>query len=441
MNKIILASASAQRKKLLAMLGLEFRVIPSQAPEQKKITTTCAALVQANALAKAREVAGRLDKGIVIGADSVVYLGGKQMIGKPRDLKEAKKNLKLLFARPHWVYTGVAVIDAATGKQQVDYEKTKIFMTALSDAEVDRYHRIIPPLDKAGGFDIEGWGSVFIRRIEGCYTNVIGLPMAKLFVILKKFGVTVLGVLLVCGLSACSSEFNLATGKQETLMYDTDKDVNIGDSVDQQILRQYKVVADVDVNERVKGILKRITAVCDRKDFVYFIRILEEKDINAVSLPGGYVYVFSGLIDKVKNDDQLAGVIAHEVGHITARHGVKRQQAAYQALLLQILATRTNGSTAAGVGLALESLFIAYSQEDELEADRLAVKYTKLAGYKPEEINGFFRILKAEQAKEPSRQFSYWRTHPYIAKRIAAVNQAIHGKMEFRDYLNLTEPQ
>jgi len=192
MIKIILASASAQRKNLLKTTGLKFRVITSAVREEHRIITTCESLVKHNALIKAREVALRLKTGLVIGADTVVYGGGKKIIGKPRDLRHARKVLKDLFSRPHWVYTGVAIIDAQTGKAVVDFEKTKVYMHHLSDAEIARYHAHTPPMDKAGGFDIEGRGGLFIRRIEGCYSNVIGLPMAKLRLMLKKAGIEVL---------------------------------------------------------------------------------------------------------------------------------------------------------------------------------------------------------------------------------------------------------
>ena len=191
MKKIILASQSPQRRKLLKFLGLRFTVKPSRAEELHKIKTTCSALVMENALRKAKDVAAGLKEGVVIGADTLVY-ADKKIIGKPRDLKEARRILKVLFSGPQWVYTGVAVIDAATGKTLVDCEKTKIFMVPLTDREIAHYHRRINPFDKAGGFQIEGWGSIFIHRIEGCYSNVIGLPMAKLAGMLKKVGVSIL---------------------------------------------------------------------------------------------------------------------------------------------------------------------------------------------------------------------------------------------------------
>jgi septum formation protein len=192
MKPIILASASAQRKKLLQLTGLKFRVKVSRARELNKVQTTCSALVKHNALLKARDIAAQTDDGIIIAADSVVYLKGKKIIGKPRNLKQAKRILKMLFSQPHWVYTGLVVMDARSGKTKVDYEKTKVYMVHLTDQEIDRYHGKMSPLDKAGGFDIEGHGSLFIRRIEGCYTNVIGLPMARLRIMLKDFGISVL---------------------------------------------------------------------------------------------------------------------------------------------------------------------------------------------------------------------------------------------------------
>ncbi|HQP10004.1 MAG TPA: M48 family metallopeptidase, partial [Candidatus Omnitrophota bacterium] len=201
---------------------------------------------------------------------------------------------------------------------------------------------------------------------------------------------------------------------------------------------EYAILSDIDVNERVETILARIAAVCDRKDLVYFIKVLDDDPINAVSLPGGYVYVFRGLIEKVGSDDELAGVIAHEVGHITARHGVKRMQAAYAAMVLQVASIPAGGRVASGVNLAINSMFMEYSQEDEFEADRLAVKYLKKAGYDPRAMVTFFEKLKVEKDKEPLRQYSYWRTHPYLSQRIAVVNQEVSGKLEFRDYLNLT---
>ena len=192
MKRIILASASPQRHKLLSILGLPFTVVPSKAEEVTTLSKGVAHLVRHNALLKAREVAVRSKSAIVIGSDTVVYSSKKRLILKPKDLAEARKNLKELMAAPHWVYSGVAVIDTDTGKTIVLHEKTKVFMTTLTDQSIERYHKLVSPLDKAGGFDIEGKGAMFIPRIEGCYFNVVGLPLAKLTQMLKAFDIKAL---------------------------------------------------------------------------------------------------------------------------------------------------------------------------------------------------------------------------------------------------------
>jgi septum formation protein len=188
MRKIILASRSRQRQRLLEQVGLKFIVANSGAKEDMRLKGSCAALVMSNALKKAEDVAGRYRSGIVIAADTVV-LSGKKVIGKPRDLDHAFRMLKLISRRPQWVYTGMAVIDIDRKKVIADYEKTRIYMYALSDRQIRNYFRKVSPLDKAGSFDIQGLGSIFINRIEGCFNNVIGLPLAKLANMLKKVGV------------------------------------------------------------------------------------------------------------------------------------------------------------------------------------------------------------------------------------------------------------
>jgi len=192
MKKIILASASPQRRKLMKILGLPFTVRLSRVKESTRIINGCAHLVKTNALRKALDVAQRLHEGIVIGSDTVVSSFKGRLILKPRNMREAKKNLKELMARPHWVYSGVAIVDAHSGRKEIGWEKTKVFMTKISDQAIRRYHKLVSPSDKAGGFDIEGKGALFIPRIEGCYFNVVGLPLAKLASMLKKFGVNVL---------------------------------------------------------------------------------------------------------------------------------------------------------------------------------------------------------------------------------------------------------
>jgi len=187
MRKIILASQSKQRQRLLEQIGLSFISAKSDVKEDMRLKSGCADLVMANALKKAKDVVQRYSSGIVIAADTVV-LSGKKIIGKPKDLDDAFRTLKIISRKPQWVYTGLAVIDIDNKKVLTDYEKTKIYMYRLSDRQIRNYFRKISPLDKAGSFDIQGLGSIFINRIEGCFNNVIGLPLAKLANMLKKIG-------------------------------------------------------------------------------------------------------------------------------------------------------------------------------------------------------------------------------------------------------------
>jgi len=190
MRRIILASKSKARQKLLKEIGIKFIVASSDVSEKRVIKKDCKHLVIENAILKARDVAGRFGSGIVIAADTVVLVG-KKIIGKPRSIKDAFRTLKLLSRKPQWVYTGIAVIDIDKSKEYTDFDRTKVYMYHLSDEEIKNYFRRVSPLDKAGSFDIQGFGSVFIDRIEGCFYNVVGLPMAKLSKILKRTGINV----------------------------------------------------------------------------------------------------------------------------------------------------------------------------------------------------------------------------------------------------------
>lgn len=190
MRKIILASGSKARRALLRQMGLRFTVVRSRAPESRTMRRSCAALVVDNALRKARDVASSRTSGIVIAADTVVRVG-KRIIGKPRSLADARRTLRLLSRRPQWVYSGIAVIDIDSGRTYTGHEKTKIYMYPLTTRQIDRYFSKVSPFDKAGSFDIQGKGGIFIDRIEGCFYNVVGLPLAKLARILSKTGIDV----------------------------------------------------------------------------------------------------------------------------------------------------------------------------------------------------------------------------------------------------------
>lgn len=192
MRKIILASGSKARQKLLRQIGLKFVVIEADVRESSSLGgKRCSELVISNAVKKAKYVAARSNSGIVIAADTVVLVG-RRIIGKPGTMADAVKSLEILSKKPQWVYTGVVVYDIDHKKMYTDFEKTKVYMYPLSESQIKKYFRKISPFDKAGSFDVQGPGSIFIDRIEGCFYNVVGLPLAKLGRLLKKTGVNII---------------------------------------------------------------------------------------------------------------------------------------------------------------------------------------------------------------------------------------------------------
>ncbi|MBM3244750.1 MAG: septum formation protein Maf [Candidatus Omnitrophica bacterium] len=441
MRKIYLASASKARKELLKSFGFKFRVLPVKVKEKRACEgLSYPELVKFNALQKAKAASRKIKSGIIISADTIVVQSGK-IYGKPKDISGARKMLKKISSKPQDLYTGIAVIDKDRKKTDVSYEKTRVMMDKLNDKDISRYFSHTSPLGKAGSFDIQGRGAFFIRRIEGCFYNVVGLPVRKLYLMLKKMQAGIFTVLFCIFLSGCMTEYNLVTREEETYIYSTDKEVAMGRSIDQQIMAQYKMVNDPLVQKRVEDIGKKIAAVCDRKDIDYHFMVLEEDEINAVATPGGYVYIFKGLVDKVGDDDELAGVIAHEVGHIVARHSIKKLQAQQGYTLLRVLIAAAPQSANMGnaADLAFASIMTGYSREDELLADQLAVRYSKLAGYDPEGMARFLKKLEDINKRKPPRPYSYFRTHPYTPDRLRVVKEEMGHKMSFNDYINIEQ--
>lgn len=193
MRQIVLASKSKARKALLKRCGFKFKVAVSGAKEinpghRRSIKKT----VIRNALFKAGAVLAKFKSGVVIGADTVVSQD-KFTFGKPKNKKDAFLMIKKFSLRPSYVYTGIAVIDMDSGKTYTDCACTKIWMVKMSNEDIRKYlsSKAAQHLSFAGGFDIQGRGSLFIERIDGCFYNVVGLPLAKLYKLLKKCGIEI----------------------------------------------------------------------------------------------------------------------------------------------------------------------------------------------------------------------------------------------------------
>lgn len=191
MKKIILASNSPRRRELLYRLGISFTIDPADVDETVSPGEAVGSYAVRIALAKASTTAGRVEDGVVIGADTIVVLDAN-ILGKPKDDKEALRMLHMLSGRMHRVITGLAVVDAGTGMVSTSLAETNVWFRQLSDDEIAAYVSSREPLDKAGAYGIQDKGALLVERIEGCYFNVVGLPLSLLYNILRDFGIDLL---------------------------------------------------------------------------------------------------------------------------------------------------------------------------------------------------------------------------------------------------------
>lgn len=188
MKKIILASASPRRKEILALTGLRFRVEPSDYEEKFDNSISPHNLAKRLSLEKARAVAGKYSSALIIAADTFIVFRRK-LLGKPHTSKEARKMLKLLNGKSHSVITGYTILDTGTGKKITRSVETKVWFKKISSEELDAYAATKEPIDKAGAYAIQGRGAMIVKKIEGDYLNVVGLPLFDLADSLKKFGI------------------------------------------------------------------------------------------------------------------------------------------------------------------------------------------------------------------------------------------------------------
>ncbi len=185
---IVLASQSPARRQLLEAARIPFRVQPSYFDESQIQSSDPVELVQKLALAKAEAVAAQQQQpALVIGADSVLYLQG-EVLGKPVDAAEAEQRWRQMRGQVGELYTGHALVDTAQGRRLAHYAVTRVFFARPSDEEIRAYVATGEPLACAGCFAIDGRGSLFVERIEGCYGNVIGLSLPLLRRMIQELG-------------------------------------------------------------------------------------------------------------------------------------------------------------------------------------------------------------------------------------------------------------
>ena len=185
-HPVYLASKSPRRKKLLSLLNINFKVIEIHIDERNKNGESPIALVKRLSKEKLNKAKEKVNGGIIITADTIVVLNGK-IIGKPKDTKDASRILNQLSGNTHAVYTGFSIYNPAGDKLITDYQKTLVTFRKLEQNEIEDYISSGTPMDKAGAYGIQDdFGAVFIKKINGDYYNVVGLPLFKLYDSLKK---------------------------------------------------------------------------------------------------------------------------------------------------------------------------------------------------------------------------------------------------------------
>lgn len=214
----------------------------------------------------------------------------------------------------------------------------------------------------------------------------------------------------------------------------TQQEVQLGMDYAQQINAQLPMVNDPEINRYINVLGDSIAKLSDERNLDWHFYIVNSKEVNAFAVPGGFIYVNRGLIERADNLSQLAGVLGHEIAHVTERHSIEQMQKAQTAnigVTLACVLTKVCDSQAAGaaINIAGGAVFARFSRKDESEADRKAVEYVKRAGLDPRGIPDMFEKLLAERKTRPAGVESWFATHPLEEDRIAET-RALIGKVD-----------
>jgi len=207
------------------------------------------------------------------------------------------------------------------------------------------------------------------------------------------------------------------------------QEVEIGASNAAQIDTMLPLIRDAAINSYINTLGNRLARVTDTRNLTWHFAVVDSKEVNAFAIPGGWIYVNRGLIERAQNMSQVAGVLGHEIGHVTLRHSVEQMQQQQTVGMGEVLAcTLTKvcqGATAAAVDVANSAVFARFSRQDEAEADGEGVKTTVKAGIDPHGIPEMFRILLEERKNNPSAVDAFFASHPLEEDRIQATNDQI----------------
>jgi len=237
-------------------------------------------------------------------------------------------------------------------------------------------------------------------------------------------------LLIAFSLSGCASlgTYNPATGKNEFILISTPEEIALGNNIHKKLADQYEFSNETVPLQRLDKIGQKLAKISDRQDYQYQFFLIDKDEMNAFTTPGGRIYVFSGLMKKLTSDDQIASVLAHEIGHCAARHTVKKFQAAMGYNLIGSIVLGQIGGQAKQLAsmssnMIMNIVFSAYGRKDEYEADRLGIKYMHSAGYDLQAIVETLETLDRESKGVGAPLVL--RSHPHLPDRITAAKKEI----------------
>jgi predicted Zn-dependent protease len=227
-------------------------------------------------------------------------------------------------------------------------------------------------------------------------------------------------VLLILALSVC-----VFVGCETPLQLDRDTEIEIGRQGAADLEGQYGVLDDRAMQQRLESIGKRVAAVSEEPSFPWTFKILNTTEINAIALPGGFIYATKGMMGYVKSDDQLGGVIAHEVVHVDHHHAKSAiEKAMTQALLVELVTRKSSESLKQAAAIALDLELRQGYREKEYDADHYGTFYAFRAGYRADGLRQLLALLLADQG-DPARITWVLQTHPPLSKRIQRLDEYV----------------
>jgi predicted Zn-dependent protease len=232
--------------------------------------------------------------------------------------------------------------------------------------------------------------------------------------------VLILAILLSCATTGPG-------GKTDLILISDSQEVGLGQQFDAQVRSEAKVLADQQWQDHFNDIGQRLVAVCDRKNIEYHFTVIESDDINAFATPGGYVYVYTGLLKLMESEAELAAVTSHEISHIVARHSVKRlQQALGLSVLIELVTGESDSKTLeTAIGIGLGVALSGYSRSNEREADDFGIHYMAQAGFNPKGAVDMFEHMAAASPGKRNFFENLLATHPETQERISNANAQV----------------